>query len=417
MKVLMLNTFDIEGGAARAAYRLHHALLEQGTESRMLVQKKHTDAVTILAPETPPQKLKGFLSALLNDQISRIYPHRTQTMFSANWALSGTSVDRINALDADIVHLHWINGGMLRIEDIARIKAPIVWSLHDMWAFTGGCHYDKHCNQYTANCGHCPALGSRHAADLSRRILDRKLEALNQKNDITIVGLSRWLAGEASRSTLFRGRRIEILPNPIDSSQFSPLDQQKARELLGLPKDKQLILFGAMSATTDPRKGFFELRESLAKLDPAEAELVVFGSNRPIEPGDILQSAHYLGTVRDDAKLRMLYSAVDVMVVPSRQENLSNTIMEALACGTPVVAFNIGGNVDLVDHLVSGYLANDGDTEDLAAGILWVLKHKSRKTIAENALEKVKTCFDSRKVASMYINLYKDVINRSNHSD
>lgn len=410
--MLIVNLDDQGGGAARAAFRLHAALLEHGLDSHMLVQNRRVEADTIIAPNGSLAKLRALTSAIVDELPLRSYPKRTKTTFSPAQAPSGTPSDRINALKPDIVHLHWINGGMLRIEDIAKIKAPVVWSMHDMWAFTGGCHYDEHCGRYREACGQCPVLDSSRPADLSRRVLQRKLRAFDRKRRMVMVGLSRWMTKAAAESSIFRDRAVVHLPNPIDTSTFSPLDQGRARKLLGLPVDRTLLLYGAMNATGDPRKGYSELSRALAYLVDVAVELVVFGAERPAQVEPHAQPTHYLGRIDDDARLRLLYAAADVMVVPSRQENLSNAIMESLACGTPVVAFNIGGNSDLVDHQVSGYLARDGDPADLAHGIRWILGHQDPTSLSSHAVGAVRERFDSKLVARKYADLYRDILDQ-----
>ncbi len=281
-----------------------------------------------------------------------------------------------------------------------------------MWAFTGGCHYDEGCGRYGNSCGQCPLLGSSKPVDLSRQVLHRKVKALDSKSQLTVVGLSQWLAESASESALFRDRKVVNLPNLIDTSRFTPFDQTMGRELLGLPEEKKLVLFGAMGATSDPRKGFRELSKALEQIEGDHVELVVFGSSGPADSQEFPQKTHYLGQLHDDATLRALYSAVDVVVVPSRQENLSNAIMESLACGTPVVAFNIGGNPDMVEHQLSGYLAQDGDIGDFARGINWVLNHREAQKLSLHSVQTVQDRFDSKEVARKYINLYTEILNQ-----
>jgi glycosyltransferase involved in cell wall biosynthesis len=441
MKILIVNTSDIEGGAARAAYRLHKALLKEGVDSHMLVQSKKSDDYTVIGPET---KLEKFIN-LSRPQIDQIpvkfYKKRTKTLFSPSWVGFNNAIKKINEINPDIVHLHWISGGFIKIEDIAKIKQPIVWSLHDMWAFTGGCHYDEECGGYIKKCGNCKVLGSKKVNDLSRKIFLRKQKTFADKEDITIVGLSQWLNECSKSSTLLKDKKHINLPNPINTTFFKPFDKEKSRELWSLPKDKKLILFGAMGATSDPRKGFNELSEALHKITCKDTELVVFGSSEPQNAPDFGFKTHYLGHLHDDVSLVTLYSAVDVMVVPSLQENLSNAIMESLACATPVVAFNVGGNSDMIDHKMSGYLAKPFDTDDLASGIEWVLNSdrvivnsdsgevivdidserlmvnsersfKNRyEWLCQNAREKVLKEFDSKVVAKKYIELYKEILN------
>ena len=410
MKVLIVNRSDLQGGAARAAYRLHKSLLALHIESQMLLQSKSSDDFTVLAETSKLLKGSNKLRPTLDSIPVRFYKERTKTLFSPSWLPFSNIVDKINAINPDIVHLHWICGGMMRIEDIARIKAPIVLTLHDMWAFTGGCHYDEECKGYEKECGSCKVLGSHKENDLSRRTWNRKNKIFSKIENITIVGLSMWLSNCAQSSTLLKNKKHTQLPNPIDTNLFKPFDKKKARELWGLSKDKKLVLFGAMAATSDPRKGFVELNKAMDKLKNTNIEFVIFGSNEPKEPQNFGFKTHYLGSLHDDVSLVTLYSAVDVMIVPSLQENLSNAIMESLACGTPVVGFDIGGNSDMIEHKKNGYLAKPFNTSDLANAIEWVLNNENYVELCENAREKVLREFDSVVVARKYIELYKEAL-------
>jgi len=410
MKILIVNTSDIQGGAARAAYRLHKSLLSQNIDSKMLVQKKSSDDYTVIGPTSKIEKAFNLLKPQLDQLSVKLYKNRTKTLFSPAWLGFSDIVDRINEINPDIVHLHWINGGMIKIEDISKIKAPIVWSLHDNWAFTGGCHIMWECEEYKKSCGACPRLGSDKENDLSRKIFKRKEKTFLQINNMTIIGLSKWLNNCSKNSTLLKDKKHINLPNPIDTKIFQPFDKEKSRELWNLPKDKKLILFGANSATSDVNKGFNELSEALHNLTDKNIEFVVFGSSEPKESQNFGFKTHYLGHLHDDVSLVTLYSAVDVMIVPSLQENLSNAIMESLACGIPVVGFDIGGNSDMIEHQINGYLAKPFDTSDLAHGIEWILNNENYDELCQNAREKVLREFDSEVVAKKYIELYADIL-------
>lgn len=413
MKILIVNTYDIHGGAARAVYRLHKALLEAGMNSQMLVQSKSSDDFTVLGPQTKFQKAMSKLRPTLDSIPVRRYPERTKTFFSPSWLPFAGLVDKINSLNPDVVHLNWIVGGMMRIEDLTFIKAPIVWCLNDMWAFTGGCHYDEGCAGYQKQCGLCPVLGSTKKNDLSRKVYLRKQSSYSLLPTMTIVGVSKWLADCASSSSLFKNNPIVTLPNPIDTQTFAPFNKLEARKLFNLQQDKKLILFGAIGATSDPRKGYSELLQAIEHL-PNEYELVVFGSSEPQIPQGFKQKTHYLGHLNDNLSLRVLYSAADVMVVPSLQEAFGQTATESLSCGTPVVAFGATGLLDIVDHQINGYLAKPFDIQDLASGIDWVLNHVKPELLATAARSKVLRDFDSQVVAKKYVDLYKDVILRNN---
>ena len=412
MKILIVNSSDINGGAARAAYRLHRSLLEQGVDSQMLVQSKQSDDYTVkTSGKTKIQKGINILRPTLDSIPVAFYKDRSKTLFSPSCLGFSNIVNKINEINPDIVHLHWICGGMMRIEDISHIKAPIVWSLHDMWAFTGGCHYDEECGRFVNECGKCKVLGSRKEEDLSKKIFHRKVKVYSSITDLTVVGLSKWLNNSSKKSTLLKNKRHVNLPNPIDTNTFKPFDKQKARELWCLPKNKKLVLFGAIYATSDERKGYNILSNALTKLNYKDIQFIVFGSSGPSNQGDAITNIHYLGKLNDDISLITLYSAADVMVVPSLQENLSNTIMESMACGTPVVGFDIGGNGDLIDHKKNGYLAKYLNSDDLTKGISWVLSEMdNHNNLSIKAREKIVLNFDSDIVAKQYINLYKSIL-------
>lgn len=410
IKILIVNTFDIQGGAARASYRLHRALLAQGEDSLMLVQRKSSDDYTVLIENNKLTKYFNKLRPIIDILPVRFYRNRKKSLFSPSWfGLSGV-VEKINKINPDIVHLHWITGGMMKIEDVARINAPIVWSLHDNWAFTGGCHIMWECERYKGTCGSCPMLGSDNEYDLSRRIYFQKKKNFSRKEDMTIVGLSRWINNCSKNSSLLQDKKHINLPNPIDTKVFKPFDKQKARELWSLPKDKKLVLLAVSSSTSDINKGFKQLTLALDDITDNDIELVVIGSSQPKNSQYFGFKTHYLGYLHDDVSLVTLYSAVDVMVVPSLQENLSNLIMENLACGTPVVGFNVGGNSDMIEHQVNGYLAKPFDASDLAFGIKWVLNSLRYEELCVNSREKVVREFDSVVVAERYMQLYRSCI-------
>lgn len=413
MKILHLNTHDISGGAARAAYRIHNGLQGIGMDSTMLVQTKLSDDRTVIAPDTKVKKGLALLRPTFDSAVNKICAGGSKTIFSSAWLPFSGIPSQIKSIPQDIVHLHWICGGMLRIEELRRIKKPIIWTLHDMWAFTGGCHYSDGCVQFQQSCGNCPQLNRNSKNDLSWSILKRKKKAWNGL-DITIVTPSNWLAECAKESSLFRRHRVKVIQYGLDLNLFKPIDHATAREIWNLPINKKLILFGAMSATTEHRKGFDLLYGSLKQLAVKwsdKAELVVFGASEPESPPSFGLPVHYLGCLHDDVSLSLLYAAADVMAVPSRQDNLPNTVVESLSCGTPLVAFDIGGMHDMIEHQINGYLAKPFDTFDLAAGINWVLSDENRhKELRIRAREKGVNYFDIEKVAKQYAELYREIL-------
>lgn len=400
MKILIVNSSDENGGAARAAYRLHKSLLDNYVDSHMLVQSKTSLDYTVIGPANKLEKLLSRLRPTLDKLPFYFSKSVTPSLFSCAWFPSKGLINKINAQDPDVVHLHWVNGGMLRIEDIAKINAKVVWTLHDMWPLCGGWHYEED-------------LASRYQKKIDQIIFKRKKKVFLIMNNLTLIGVSRWIQECANQSELFENKKVANLPNPLNTKIYKPADRYFSRELWNLPQDKKLILFGAMAPTSDARKGFRELLESLFRINTKDVEFVVFGSSEPKIPLDIGCKIHYMNVVNDDVSLTALYSSVDVMLVPSRQEAFGQTASEAMSCGVPVVAFGHTGLLDIVDHKINGYLATPLDTDDFARGIDWVLNNDNYKQLSSNAREKVVRNFDSDLVAGQYINLYRAIIDEA----
>ncbi len=418
MKVTILNTTDRIGGAAIAAFRLFKALQAAGVSSGMLVR----DSVT--SESGLESRDHGFFRKWINFfrfVAERIYflpfERSKEVRFSFSIANTGENISRLNIVrNADILHLHWINQGFLSLKDLRKIIAtgkPLVWTLHDSWAFTGGCHLTGDCQRFMLECGYCPFLRHPHDGDLSYRLLLKKKKLYNRAN-ITFIGCSDWMALRAAKSTLLKGFRIESIPNPIDTGLFNPGDQEKAREELGLPRDRFLILCGAANLK-DPKKGFHQLIEAinlLSKRIPGfndSAALVTFGkTDEQMAAGIPIIPVRYL---EDETKVVALYQACNVFVNPSLQENLPNTIMESMSCGLPVVAFKTGGIPEMITHRKTGYLAALGDPVDLSRGIEWMYTFTDRKSLGRNCREKVLQDYSYEIVAQKYRSLYESILN------
>ena len=414
MKVLMLNNADIESGAARAATRLLQEIADQGIEAQLLVQRKFGDSSRVIGPGTTFAKAMGFSRPTLEQMIFGIAPRKIKGPFSPSF-LPDRLPAKVSALAPDIIHLNWV-ANMMRVETLGSFKAPIVWTLHDSWPFTGGCYIPNDCTRYRESCGNCPVLGSSSGNDLSRRVWRRKQQAWRGLN-LTLVAPSRWMGACAKASSLFRNARVEVIPNGLDLNRFKPIDRRAAREILALPQDKKLILFGAKSATSDKNKGFHLLMQSLAELAGSarhndSVELLVFGSSQPDPAPELGFRTHYLGWLSDEVSLALLYAAADLFVFPSLQESLGYTAMEAMACGTPCVAFDQGGIPDLIDHGANGYLARPFEPADLARGMAWILEldENRRSELSGSARRKVELNFTIEAVAQRYVELYNTLL-------
>jgi glycosyltransferase involved in cell wall biosynthesis len=412
MKVVLINTSDIEGGAARAAYRLHQGLQGIGVSSQMLVKNKKSGAPNVIWSQNGiGNKFDKIISTISNSPL-RLYPERNRAIFSPQW-LPDSLVAKVAKIQPDIINLHWVCGGYMQVESVPKFNKPLVWTLHDMWPFTGGCHYSEECDRYTKSCGSCPQLHSSKDSDLSRWVWQRKAQAWKNLN-LTLVTPSHWLAECAKSSSLLQEYPVNVIANGLDPEVYKPMNRLLLRESLNLPPNKQLVLFGAMQGTDDRWKGFPLLVPALQSLSKSgwqdKIELLVFGSSQPENPIDVGFKTHYLGRLEDES-LAKVYAAADVMVVPSRYEAFGQTASEALACGTPVVAFDVTGLKDIVDGQQNGYLAKPYETEDLARGIAWVLEDPDRhQKLCRSARLKVEEKFTLQVQARAYKNLYEEIL-------
>lgn len=420
LRVAMVNTFDRRGGAALSALRLHRALLEREVETELWVQHQDGNDASVRAPVDSISRLLAHSAPRLDRLSVKAYPPRPGRIFSPALA-PDTVPDRVSRQRPDLVHLHWVNQGFLSVESVARFGLPVVWTLHDMWAFTGGCHYDEECGRFRQACGRCPQLLSDEDDDLSRSVFERKARHWAGV-PLTLVSPSRWLAAKARESTLFRRHRIEVISNGLDLQMFKPLDRREARRRWKLPEGGTVLLFGAMSSISDTRKGWHLLEPALkalaAQSQRGDTRAVIFGDSGPTAGPDLGMPVTCLGPIEDQGRLSELYAAADVFIAPSVQENLANTVIESLACGTPVVAFSIGGMPDLIDHQQTGYLARPFDVEGLTEAIRWTTGPAARRTeLSRRSRERAERLYSIHLSAERYLGLYRSVLGREQGAD
>lgn len=410
MNILLVNTSETTGGAAIACGRILKALRNEGVDAQMMVRNLEGGGEGVVQVGSAIRKKWCFLRE--RAAIWAANGFSRDNLFYVDIANSGIDITRTKAFrKADIIHLHWINQGFISLNGLEKIVAsgkPIIWTMHDMWPFTGICHHADNCVRYNAECHDCPLLPKRGFRDLARRTFERKAEVL-ERADVTFVGCSKWLAGLCSKSRIAEGHRVVSIPNPIDTAAYAPADKTAARRKLGLPTDKKLILFCSVK-TTDIRKGmkYFQdccriLRENSAD----DIEVLILGKNGETLGSTLALPSHALGYVGGGGSLADFYNAADVFVTPSLQENLPNTIMESLSCGVPCVGFEIGGIPEMIDHLSNGYVARYKSAEDLARGINWVLNEADYQALCSNAREKAVSTYSEKVVARQYISLFK----------
>lgn len=413
MRVLIINTSERIGGAAIAANRLMQALKKNGVKARMLVRDKQTDQLTVVSIGygwTQPIKfLWERVSIFAANKFSK------RNLFLVDIANAGTDITKnIEFERADVIHLHWVNQGYLSINNLNKILHSgkrVVITMHDQWYFTGICHYSGDCDKYTSHCHHCTLMNGTALGDFASQLFDKK-QHIYEDSKVTFVGCSQWMANLARTSALTQGHKVVSIPNAINTEQFRPLDKTAARKELSLPLKGKLLLFGCQRIT-DERKGFRYLVDALQiiKRDNPEiaqnTEIVVVGGKADSISSHLPFSIIPVSYVSDPQKMIALYNAVDLYVTPSLQDNLPNTIMEALACGTPCVGFDVGGIPEMIDHKKNGYVARYKDSADFAEGIKWVLT-SDHDTLSTKAREKVMNNYTEDIVAKKYIEVYED---------
>lgn len=424
MKVLIVNTSEQTGGAAIAARRLTESLRTAGVDARLLVMHRESRSPLVTALKGKWRKRLAFLRERLVIWACNLLSRRN--LFAVSIANTGFDITRLAEFrQAGVIHLHWTQQGMLSLAGLRRILQsgkPVVWTLHDMWPVTGICHYARDCRRYETHCHHCPYLhGGGGSADLSARTFARKQRLLQGGHRISFVACSRWLAGLARQSALTAGQRVTSIPNPLPAATFHPGSRSEARQRCGLPPERQLILFGSVKIT-DKRKGIDYLVEACRLMDCQDPTfkdrlgIVVAGSGAeelaPLLPFEV----YPMGYVADERRMADIYRAADLFAIPSLEDNLPNTIMEAMACGTPCVGFRTGGIPEMIDHLVNGYVAHYRDAADLAHGIVHTLTAPGYESRCAEAVQKTARCYAEELVARQYIQTYNQAIKDSDHA-
>ncbi|QJD77481.1 glycosyltransferase family 4 protein [Spirosoma rhododendri] len=420
MNVVHLSTYHLSGGAGVAATRLHRAMLAQGIASTLLVgipdrleRHQPEDGVLYLANNFLAEQT-AFGRFVAERLYFLPYERSPAVRFGFSPAQFGANLTFHPAIQqADVLHLHWINFGFLSIAGLRALFAlgkPVVWTIHDQWAFTGGCHYSRTCLHYQTHCHTCPYLKKPGERDLSYRLFEQK-KSLFEQHTPHFVPPSQWLGDDLRRSTLLRNAPMTVIPNTIDQAVFCPVDRADANARLDLPDTKtKRLLFGSANVT-DERKGFRFLAEALQHIHKVRPELslelLVFGKGKTYLFNEIPYTVRHLGILRDADDIVAAYNAADALVVPSLEDNLPNTIMEALACGTPVVGFRTGGIPEMIEPGLTGYLADVASATDLAQAITRLLDHSDPITLRYNARHFAEAHYGERVVVKQHLELYR----------
>ncbi|KEQ29496.1 glycosyl transferase family 1 [Pedobacter antarcticus 4BY] len=419
MKVIHINTYEGNGGAGRACLRLSDALKAHGTDSSVLVYYQFQKSEKSRAfSHSIFQKISAVYHILAERYLSKFLTKAAlKTPFSLQWF--GSNIASHPAVQsADIIHLHWVNHGFLKpsnLADLEELNKPIVWTFHDSNAFTGGCHVRYACENFHKQCGNCPLLKMSGKNDLSHwNWLKKKKGYANL--DFHIIAPSNWMASSVRFSSLMGVRPQTVIPNTIETNVFKPYVKSEARRIFNIAPEKFVILSGFMPSKNDKHKGTAYLVEALNDLakrpdiDPGNIELLIFGNKDGIEMPEFPFKTTLLGTISDDTQLAKCYSAADAFITPSLEDNLPNTVMESLACATPVIAFKTGGIPDMVNHLVNGYLAEYESAEDLATGMEWLYHEEHAPEIQKEARLTILKYFSEEVVAKQHQQLYQSLI-------
>ncbi len=414
MKVVHLSTSD-SGGAGKAALRLHNGLNSIGVSSGMFVLSKQSQdpTVTPLPPGTQP-------SPIWQEQWTRWqqlltgYPQHAPDIELFSDTISSARLSGLREIEeADIIHLHWIDG-LLDYPHATEVfqGKPVVWTLHDMNAFTGGCHYALSCERYSHQCGACPRLGSTEEADLSRTVWTAKRDAFARMK-LQPVTPSRWLGDCVRRSSLLSKHGVDVIPNGVPVDIFQPRPKHEVRKSVGLPIDSKILLFGAHYDSE--RKGFRFLLEAFQALTATRSDLALmfFGELNPEMSQGIQAPIFRIGPIHDENVLAAIYSAADVFVIPSVEDNLPNTVLESLACGTPVAGFSTGGIKDMVAHQQTGALAAPRDVGGLIDAIRWCLDHPQPDELRQACRDRAVRDYALEVQARAFRDLYGKILKRS----
>jgi len=419
LKIVHLNTYEGNGGAGRACLRLSDALNASGVDSSVMVYYQFKESSKAIAFSTTPfQKARAVFNILSERYLAKGLVKALKTPFSLQW-FGSSVIDHPALKEADLIHLHWINHGFLRPKDLAALEEldkPIVWTFHDSNAFTGGCHVRYSCENFHKQCGFCPLLKISGKNDVSHLNWMSKKKGYSNLG-FHIVAPSKWMAKSIKFSSLMGAREVSVIPNTIETGIFKPYVKSEAKKMLKISPDKFVLMSGFMPSKNDKHKGTSYLIDALKDLAgrpgivKENIELLIFGNKDQAEMPEFPFKTTFLGTINDDVQLAKSYSAADAFITASLEDNLPNTVMESLACATPVVAFKTGGIPDMVEHLVNGYLADYESSEDLATGMEWLYHEENASDIQKEARLTILTHFSEEVIAEKHILLYQSLIN------
>ena len=421
MKVLLVGKSTKTGGAAIASHRLMEILREKGVDVNMLVQEgSDEDKAVFSTTRSTLKKWINFLRFVWERLLFLRHEKSKEVRFLFSLANTGESLIRNRHVrEADIIHLHWINAGFLSLNSIRELLdlgKPVVWTFHDMWAITGGCHHALTCLRYKQACGECIYLKKPGKNDLSHRLWLKKSKIFKDRN-ITVVTPSQWLGDCVVASSLFGQMKVHAIHNPVNQTQFKPMDREVACRNLGLDPSKRYILFGAASVR-NLYKGFSYFMEAIKQMsqDPGDlegVEIVLFGKTGEDVSHMFPMETHCIDYISSMQTMVELYSAAHLYAISSLQDNFPSTIIESMLCGTPVVGFRTGGIPEMITHFEDGYLAEHKSATDLAEGMKWILSYDPHLELSKVVRRAAVRRFSTERSAEKHVELYKELLNKN----
>lgn len=405
MKILHISAANSSVGAGIACVKLHEALLNEKIESKILFLNKQSSNVinTSFYESSKLKKVKRILLTLADRILLKYYPKRKFEVFSPG--LFGLDLStNVDVQNADIIHLHWVNHAFIDVKDLSKLNKPIVWTMHDCWVFTGGCHYFSSCQNFKNSCGNCQVLNSNNHNDLSHYVFNRKSKYYPKIN-IQYVAISSWMKGQAKLGALLKEKSIEVVPSGIDCSVYNFRDDSDLREKFNLKNDDTVILIGAQHLNS-PFKGVQLSIDALNQYDGKKLKVLTFGGGQIVLSNRLHQIINF-GFVSNPREMADLYAIADVFLCTSTAEGFGMTVAEAQCCGTPAIAFEETGPSDIINHKLTGYLAKFKDVGDVVSGLSYCLNNKfDRKMISEDSEKK----FSIKNCAIKYNTIYKEIL-------
>jgi len=418
MKVLNLSTYN-RGGAAIAARRIHRHLLKAGVDSWFASGDRPAEGARSLClaygEASFSQKVQDYAAFRYASLAKRSW--HAKSFFSYSLAPSYRNL-QIESTDPDVIHLNWVASDFLSIKELGSLPRPVVWTMHDVWAMTGGCHYPGGCDRFESGCQSCPQLSPTHqigsflVRDPVARVFSEKLRCWPGSFDAVVVA-SEWMKTQLERSPLFRGVRVELIRYGLDTEVFRPLDSSYARACFSLPADRTLLLVGADALDYDTRKGFHILKEALRLLSPdlcQSFDLVVFGTEA-IQ--DLPVRSHSIGSISDEVALPLVYSSCDGIIIPSLEDNFPNMGYESAACGIPAIVSNAGGVPELISEGGAGHIFESANPQALANALsTFLMEDSTRRKLKVDARASALKRFSGQRQGEAYAALFQDLLTR-----